>query len=101
MSTRPHRKAAASELDRERGYATGVSARAARVAVEQGSTFGWGRYVGPTSAVIGIHTFGASAPLKDRKRRFGFTPEAVVVCAREQAPARTPRVSTLSGRELG
>jgi transketolase len=51
--------------------------------------------------VIGIHTFGASAPPKDLKRRFGSTPEAAVECASEQAGARTHRVSTLSGRELG
>jgi transketolase len=51
--------------------------------------------------VIGMHTFGASAPLKDLKRRFGSTPEAVVECADEQAAARTHRVSTLSGHELG
>jgi transketolase len=57
----------------------------ARVAVEQASTFGWDRYVGPTGAVIGMHTFGASAPLKDLETRFGFTPEAVVERAREQA----------------
>jgi transketolase len=57
----------------------------ARVAVEQASTLGWDRYVGLTGAVIGMHTFGASAPLKDLKRRFGFTPEAVVERAREQA----------------
>jgi transketolase len=68
----------------------------ARVAVEQASTFGWDRYVGPTGAVIGMHTFGASAPLKDLKRRFGFTPEAVVERAREQAGAHHP-ASTSSG----
>jgi len=56
-----------------------------RVAVEQGSTFGWDRYVGLTGAVIGMDTFGASAPLKDLQRRFGFTPEAVAASAREQA----------------
>jgi transketolase len=57
----------------------------ARVAVEQASSFGWDRYVGPTGALIGMHTFGASAPLKDLQRRFGFTPEAVAERAREQA----------------
>jgi transketolase len=57
----------------------------ARVAVEQASSFGWDRYVGPTGALIGMHTFGASAPLKDLQRRFGFTPEAVADRAREQA----------------
>ena len=56
----------------------------ARVAVEQASTFGWHRWVGATGAVIGMSTFGASAPLKALQTRFGFTPEAVVAAAREQ-----------------
>jgi transketolase len=55
----------------------------ARVAVEQGSTFGWDRYVGPAGRVIGMHTFGASAPLKELQRKFGFEPENVVAAARE------------------
>jgi transketolase len=55
----------------------------ARVAVEQASTFGWAQYVGATGRVIGMHTFGASAPLKDVQRKFGFTPDAVVQAARE------------------
>ena len=48
----------------------------ARVAVEQASTFGWERYVGSTGEVIGMKTFGASAPLKDLQTKFGFTPDA-------------------------
>jgi transketolase len=55
---------------------------AARVAVEQASTLGWSRYVGPAGEVIGMNTFGASAPLKALQRKFGFTPEAVVDAAR-------------------
>ncbi len=55
----------------------------ARVAVEQASTFGWERYVGPTGKIIGMHTFGASAPLKELQTKFGFTPEKVVEAARE------------------
>jgi transketolase len=55
----------------------------ARVAVEQGSTLGWDRYVGPRGQIVGMHTFGASAPLKEVQRRFGFTPERVVEAARE------------------
>jgi transketolase len=55
----------------------------ARVAVEQGSTLGWDRYVGPQGQIVGMHTFGASAPLKEVERRFGFTPERVVEAARE------------------
>jgi transketolase len=60
----------------------------ARVAVEQASTFGWERYVGPGGAVIGMHTFGASAPLKDLQKKFGFTPDAIVAAATAQLEAR-------------
>jgi transketolase len=56
----------------------------ARVSVEQASTFGWERYVGPTGRSIGMHTFGASAPLKDLQTKFGFTPHAVVAAAKSQ-----------------
>ena len=56
----------------------------ARVAVEQASTFGWERYVGLTGAVIGMKTFGASAPLKDLLTKFGFTPDGVVAAAKQQ-----------------
>ena len=56
----------------------------ARVAVEQGSTVGWAHYVGRGGAVIGMHTFGASAPLAELRRKFGFTPERVAEAAREQ-----------------
>src|SRR5262249_40811080 len=55
----------------------------ARIAVEQASTFGWARYVGHAGKVIGMKTFGASAPLKELLKRFGFTPEAVLAAARE------------------
>jgi transketolase len=55
----------------------------ARVAVEQASTLGWDRYVGPQGKIVGMHTFGASAPLAELQRRFGFTPERVVEAARE------------------
>jgi len=54
----------------------------ARVAVEQASTFGWGQYVGPDGEIIGMKTFGASAPLKELQTKFGFTPENVVNTAR-------------------
>jgi transketolase len=56
----------------------------ARVAVEQASTFGWSHYVGTTGAVIGMKTFGASAPLKVLLTQFGFTKEHVVAAAKEQ-----------------
>jgi transketolase len=55
----------------------------ARVAVEQGSTFGWERYVGLSGRTIGMKTFGASAPLKELQRKFGFEPEQVATAARE------------------
>jgi transketolase len=56
----------------------------ARVAVEQASTFGWERYVGPSGHVIGMRTFGASAPLKELQRKFGFEPDQVVAAAKAQ-----------------
>jgi transketolase len=56
----------------------------ARVAVEQASTFGWAHYVGRTGTIIGMRTFGASAPLKDLLRKFGFEPGKVVAAAKEQ-----------------
>jgi transketolase len=55
----------------------------ARVAVEQASTFGWERYVGTEGHVIGMHTFGASAPLKALQKHFGFEPDRVVAVAKE------------------
>jgi transketolase len=56
----------------------------ARVSVEQASTLGWSRYVGTYGESIGMHTFGASAPLKQLQRKFGFTPDRVLEAAREQ-----------------
>ncbi len=55
----------------------------ARVAVEQASTLGWDRYVGPHGQIVGMHTFGASAPLKELQKKFGFTPERVAEAAKE------------------
>ena len=55
----------------------------ARVAVEQASTFGWERYVGRSGRMIGMKTFGASAPLKELQRKFGFEPDQVVAAAKE------------------
>ena len=55
----------------------------ARVAIEQGSTFGWERYIGESGRVIGMHTFGASAPLKALQKKFGFEPDRVVSVAKE------------------
>ena len=59
----------------------------ARVAIEQASTLGWHRYVGDDGAIVGMHTFGASAPLSQLVKKFGFTPDAVAVVARERAAA--------------
>jgi len=54
----------------------------ARVSVEMASTFGWERYVGLKGRSIGMHRFGASAPLKDLLKKFGFTVDAVLAEAR-------------------
>ena len=56
----------------------------ARVSVEQGSTIGWTRYVGMDGASIGMETFGASAPLKELQKKFGFTAEHVIEAAKLQ-----------------
>ena len=56
----------------------------ARVAVEQASTFGWDRYVGSDGAIIGMETFGSSAPLAELQQKYGFTPEHLLQLARDQ-----------------
>jgi transketolase len=55
----------------------------ARVSVEEAATLGWDRYVGPSGKMVGMHSFGASAPAKDVQKKFGFTVENVVQAARE------------------
>jgi transketolase len=71
----------------------------ARVSVEQASTFGWERFVGLDGQSIGMHTFGASAPLAALERRFGFTPDHVGATARALVrPAGRPDVETRSSR---
>jgi len=55
----------------------------ARIAVEQASTFGWERYVGTSGRIIGMKTFGASAPLKELQKKFGFEPDKVATAAKE------------------
>ena len=57
---------------------------AARVSVEQGSVFGWTKYTGITGHQIGMRSFGASAPLKDLQKKFGFTADDVVAAAKAQ-----------------
>ena len=56
----------------------------ARVSVEAGSVIGWDRYVGAAGARIGMHGFGASAPIEDLMTKFGFTPENVLAAAKRQ-----------------
>jgi transketolase len=56
----------------------------ARVAVEEASTFGWERYTGLRGTVLGLHTFGLSAPMKVVAQHFGFESEHVVAAAKEQ-----------------
>ena len=73
---------AQDEAYRESVLPTGVHGR---VAVEQAATIGWDRYIGWGGAMIGMHSFGASAPLAALQTKFGFTPEAVLNEARKQA----------------
>ena len=54
----------------------------ARVAVEQASTFGWERYVGRSGRIVGMKTFGASAPLKELQKKFGFEPDQIAAAAK-------------------
>jgi transketolase len=72
--------------EQPREYRDGVLPPAvrARVSVEQAATFGWSKYVGDTGQSIGMRSFGASAPLKQLVRKFGFTVENVFEAAREQ-----------------
>ncbi|RDU97557.1 transketolase [Trinickia dinghuensis] len=70
----------------------------ARVAVEQAASLGWDRYVGRTGETIAMHTFGASAPIRDLLGKFGFTPEHVYEAAKRQI-ARVVASSGLPGGE--
>src|SRR5258707_5912276 len=73
----------------------------ARVAIEQASTLGWERYVGNRGRVIGMQTFGASAPLKELQTKFGFQPDRVVAVAREQlGGGSSPEAGHRWGRHL-
>ncbi len=56
----------------------------ARVAVELGAMIGWDRYAGPTGTIIGMHSFGASAPIADLMRKFGFMPDKIIAAAKAQ-----------------
>jgi transketolase len=61
----------------------------ARVSVEQSSTMGWDRYTGTSGAVLGMKTFGASAPLKVLQEEFGFTKDKIVAAAKAQLAKRS------------
>jgi transketolase len=69
-----------------------------RVAIEQASTLGWERYVGPFGRIIGMKTFGASAPLKELQVKFGFEPDRIVDVVKELK--REEEFLHLSGREI-
>jgi transketolase len=56
----------------------------ARVSVEKASTLGWARYVGSGGRSLGMETFGASAPLKELQKKFGFTAENIIAAAKQQ-----------------
>ncbi|MGN6556670.1 MAG: transketolase-like TK C-terminal-containing protein, partial [Solirubrobacterales bacterium] len=66
----------------------------ARVAIEEGSTLGWERYVGREGAIMGMSTFGQSAPFKDVEAEFGFTVDNVAKVAREVAERATANQPT-------
>jgi transketolase len=70
----------------------------ARVAIEQASTLGWERYVGSSGAIIGMKTFGASAPLKELQVKFGFEPDRIVEVVKELREKQ--RSADLNGREI-
>ena len=67
----------------------------ARVSVELASTFGWGRYVGTQGCMIGMQSFGASAPLKELAKKFGFTVDHLVSAAKAQIARATPQMAAL------
>ena len=66
----------------------------ARVAIEEASPLGWERYVGTAGAIIGMTTFGQSAPFADVEAEFGFTPDKVAEVAREVAGRATDNSTT-------
>ena len=55
----------------------------ARVSLEAGSVFGWERYVGLQGAIIGMTTFGGSAPAKDLFKKFEITTDYVIQAAKD------------------
>jgi transketolase len=69
----------------------------ARVTVEMGATIGWDRYAGPTGAIIGMHSFGASGPIKDVLAKFGFVSDKILQAAKQQIDAK--RIAKKSERK--
>jgi transketolase len=67
------------------------SAVQGRISVEQASTYGWAQYVRDPGARIGMKTFGASAPLKELQKKFGFTPEAIIAIAKDMLSKKSAR----------
>jgi transketolase len=68
----------------------------ARISVEQAATTGWDHYIGPEGTSIGMNAFGASAPLKELQKKFGFTPERLMVAVKEQLATSRPRGRNIS-----
>jgi len=66
----------------------------ARVSVEKGSTLGWAQYAGRRGHSIGMKTFGASAPLKELQKKFGFTPEDIIAASKRQIAEASERMRT-------
>jgi transketolase len=62
-----------------------------RISVEQATTYGWAQYVRNPVGRIGMKTFGASAPLKELQKKFGFTPEAIIAVAKDMLARRVAR----------
>ena len=69
----------------------------ARVTVEMGAVIGWDRYAGPTGAIVGMHSFGASGKIKDVLAKFGFVPDKIVHAAKKQIEAN--RIADKSDRK--
>ncbi len=70
----------------------------ARVSAEQAATTGWDRYVGLAGVSIGMNTFGASAPLKELQKKFGFTPERIIAAVKEQLARKEATRLSADGR---
>jgi transketolase len=72
---------------------------------QEARTLGWDRYVADGGAVVGMHTFGASAPLKQLLVKLGFTPDLVAQVARHRMAAAgedsraVGQVTTEDGRQ--